>query len=289
MAHRIGPGSPDGGWEAETDEPPVDASIEPSFEPDVPEVQPSEPAVSGTMSRMDLGRQGSRNGYGMLQPPARHHRLRGVLVVLVMGALVLLVLASVGRPLLRTLAVDLAQANPQTLRVSFVADLVREQLGSQLTDPAGQDASPVQFVVPAGASAADIANQLAGQQLLTEPLAFEFVAITSGESGEHPGRHLLPQPGDDADPAAGRPPGPGARQPVHHDGPAQRSADRADHRVPGDLAAAEGRGQGLLRPGQQADRRPPSRLPVPRRPAGRPLARGLPWLGHLQPQARRNG
>ncbi len=183
MAHRIGPGSPDGGWEAETDEPPVDSSIEPAFEPDVPEVEPSEPAVSGTMSRMDLGRQGSRNGYGMLQPPTRHHRMRGLLVVLVMGALVLLVLASVGRPLLRTLAVDLAQANPQTLRVSIVADLVREQLGSQLTDPAGQDASPVQFVVPAGASAADIANQLAGQQLLTEPLAFEFVAITSGESG----------------------------------------------------------------------------------------------------------
>ena len=147
------------------------------------EVQPSEPAVSGTMSRMDLGRQGSRNGYGMLQPPTTHHRLRGLLVVLLMGAVVLLVLASVGRPLLRTLAVDLAQANPQTLRVSIVADLVREQLGSQLTDPAGQDASPVQFVVPAGANAADIANQLAGQQLLTEPLAFEFVAITSGESG----------------------------------------------------------------------------------------------------------
>lgn len=144
---------------------------------------PHAPAASGTMSRMDLGRQGGRNGYGMLQPPAQHHRVRGLLVVLVMGALVLLVLASVGRPLLRTLAVDIAQANPQTMRVPFLADLVREDLGSQLTDAAGQDASPVQFVVPAGASAADIATMLAGQQLLAEPLAFEYVAITSGQAG----------------------------------------------------------------------------------------------------------
>ncbi len=179
MAHRIGPGSPD---EGAPDEAWEDAD-DPSFEDEVQTPRPPAPAASGTMSRMDLGRQGGRNGYGMLQPPAQHHRVRGLLVVLVMGALVLLVLASVGRPLLRTLAVDIAQANPQSMRVPFLADLVREQLGSQLTDPAGDDASPVQFVVPAGASAADIANLLAGQQLLTEPLAFEFVAITSGESG----------------------------------------------------------------------------------------------------------
>jgi len=174
MAHRVDDPDPqDEAWSDVNDEPSVDEGEPP---------QPSAPPASGTMSRMDLGRQGSRNGYGRLEPAGGHHRLRGLLVVLLMGALVLLVLASVGRPLLRTLAVDLAQANPQTMRVSFVADLVREQLGSQLTQPAGTDASPEQFVVPAGASAADIAQLLVGQQLLAEPLAFEYAAITSGES-----------------------------------------------------------------------------------------------------------
>ena len=174
MAHRIGEGTPDPAWE-EGDEVGQGGGEGEAFAP----------TAHGTMSRMDLGRQGGRNGgYGSLGPSGGHHRLRGLLVVLVMGVLVLLVLASVGRPLLRTLAVDLAQGNPQTLRVSFVADLVQEQLGSELTDPAGPDASPVQFIVPAGASAADIANQLASQRLLTEPLAFEFVAITSGQAGD---------------------------------------------------------------------------------------------------------
>src|SRR5579864_2827401 len=155
MAHRIDEASTDPVWEDD------DAAGPDDYVPPAPS--------HGTMSRMDFGRQGGRNGgYGSLGPSGGHHRVRGLLVVLVMGALVLLVLASVGRPLLRTLAVDLAQANPQTLRVSFLADLVREQLGPQLTDPAGEDASPVQFVVPAGSSAADIANQLASQQLLTE-------------------------------------------------------------------------------------------------------------------------
>ncbi len=161
MAHRIG---------------------EPAQDPD-PEDYGEDPVASGTMSRMELGRQGGRNGgYGRLESGGGHHRLRGLLVVLLMGAVVLVVLGSVGRPILRTLAVDLAQANPQTMRMPFVADLVREQLGTELTDPAGSDASPVQFVVPAGASASDIADLLAGQQLLSEPLAFEFVAITSGQA-----------------------------------------------------------------------------------------------------------
>ena len=181
MAHRVGPGEPDAG---EADDGWAMAGARSSEgEDEVQMPEPTAPPASGTMSRMDLGRQGGRNGYVMLQPPPRHHRLRGLLVVLVMGALVLVVLASVGRPLLRTLAVDIAQANPQTMRMPFLADLVRERLGDELTAPAGQDASPVQFVVPAGASAADIANMLASQQLVTEPLAFEFVAITSGQSG----------------------------------------------------------------------------------------------------------
>jgi UPF0755 protein len=176
MAHRIGDPAQDGE--------PDDDGGDPSASDEGPLPPASGPAASGTMSRTELGRQGGRNGgYGRLEPAGGHHRLRGLLVVVAMGALVLVVLGSVGRPILRTLAVDLAQANPQTMRMPFVADLVREQLGTQLTDPAGTDASPVQFVVPTGASAADIATLLAGQQLLSEPLAFEFVAITSGQAG----------------------------------------------------------------------------------------------------------
>ncbi|MFI5262609.1 MAG: endolytic transglycosylase MltG [Candidatus Limnocylindrales bacterium] len=143
---------------------------------------PSQPFVSGTVGRLDLGRSGTRGGaYGRLERGG-HHRVRGLLVIVGLAVVVLAALLTVGRPLVRDLAVNVAQANPQTMRLPFVADLVREQLGSALTDPAGPNGSPVQFVIAPGAGSADIAAQLASQQLVADPLAFEYVAVTTGQA-----------------------------------------------------------------------------------------------------------
>ena len=69
-------------------------------------------------------------------------------------SLVLATLATVARPLVRAVVVPWAEGNPGALRIGFVADLVREDLGSALTDPAGTDASQVEFMVNSGDTAA---------------------------------------------------------------------------------------------------------------------------------------
>ena len=84
---------------------------------------------SGTVSASELAGRGSRGrGSGSL---------RFILFLLLAAGLVLGLLATVGRPIVRGVVVDLAGDNTSALEIGFVADMVREDLGSALTDPAG--------------------------------------------------------------------------------------------------------------------------------------------------------
>jgi UPF0755 protein len=96
---------------------------------------------------------------------------------LVLGAIVLVVLLTALRPLVNSVVLDIAQDNPAALQVPFVKDIVREDLGPALTEPASQDTTQVAFVVEPGDSARSIADRLEEQGLLADSRAFVFIAL----------------------------------------------------------------------------------------------------------------
>ncbi len=105
--------------------------------------------------------------------------VRFVLFLLVLALLVLVALFTVARPIARLAIVPLAESNPGALRFDFVADLVREDLGAALTDPAGTDPSEVVVVVDAGDTPATLAPRLAEAGVVASERAFLFEARMS--------------------------------------------------------------------------------------------------------------
>jgi UPF0755 protein len=124
---------------------------------------------SGTMSASEMAGRGARGrGSGSL---------RFILFLLLAAGLVLALLVTVGRPIVRGVVVSLAGENPSALGIGFVADMVREDLGSALTDPAGSATSDVPFVVEEGDTAATIAARLVSVGVLRDARAFVLVSL----------------------------------------------------------------------------------------------------------------
>ena len=124
---------------------------------------------SGTVSGTDLARRGTRGrGSGSL---------RFILFLLLSAAVVLALLATVGRPIVRGIVVGFAGDNPSALGIGFVADMVREDLGSALTDPAGSNAADVPFVVAPGDTATTIATRLVQAGVLRDARAFVLISL----------------------------------------------------------------------------------------------------------------
>jgi UPF0755 protein len=131
----------------------------------------------------------SDDRYGVQPPPDRDGgrggwRTSGLLgfvkflaFTLVLAAVVLVVALTALRPLVNSLVLDFAQDNPAALQLPFVKDIVREDLGSLLTDPVSNDPTQVEFAVEEGDSARSIADRLAANGLLTDSRAFVFIAI----------------------------------------------------------------------------------------------------------------
>jgi UPF0755 protein len=108
---------------------------------------------------------------------------RGVIVILVLAALVIAGIAYLLAPAFRNFAGGMARSNPQTLRLPFVGDVVRDQLGTALTQPAGTDDTPVLFDVQPGSSVAQVADGLTSAGLIQEPLVFQYLVVTQNLDG----------------------------------------------------------------------------------------------------------
>jgi UPF0755 protein len=128
----------------------------------------------------------SYDGYG--EPPRRPRSgggagsgllglLKFLVFALVLAAIVLVVLLTALRPVVNSVVLDIAQDNPAALQLPFVKDIVREDLGAALTEPASQDSTQVEFVVEAGDTARSIADRLEAEGLLTDSRAFVFIAL----------------------------------------------------------------------------------------------------------------
>jgi len=95
----------------------------------------------------------------------------------VLAAIVLAVALTALRPAVNSLVLGIAEDNPAALQLPFVKDIVREDLGSALTDPVSSDSTQVEFLVEPGDTARSIADRLQSQGLLGDSRAFVFIAI----------------------------------------------------------------------------------------------------------------
>lgn len=125
------------------------------------------------------GHNSNGNGYGR-----RDRRggglggaLRFLLFALILAAIVLTILLTILRPLVRGAVIDWASDSPGALGVPFVADLVREDLGDKLTEPASTNSDQVHFVIGAGQSATSIAEQLEEEGFLKDRRSFVLIAV----------------------------------------------------------------------------------------------------------------
>jgi UPF0755 protein len=104
--------------------------------------------------------------------------LAGCLIIAGATVVVSLVLATtLLRPVVGGWVTGMAYDNPSLLGIGFVANLVRDDLGPALTQPAGTDATEVSFTVQSGDHAASIAQRLADAGLVKDPRAFVFLAL----------------------------------------------------------------------------------------------------------------
>jgi UPF0755 protein len=86
----------------------------------------------------------------------------------------------------------LAEANPDLLHFSIVADAVGDVMDGRPDTPAGTDSTPVEFVIPVGASSGEITDQLVARDLVTDRLAFTWVLAEEGGLGRlQAGTHVL--------------------------------------------------------------------------------------------------
>ncbi len=110
--------------------------------------------------------------------------LPGILRFLLFTSLLAVIVVVAGltalRPLVRAAVVGWAWDNPGSLRISFVADFIREDLGPALTRPASDDPSEVVFEVQLGDTPTTIAPRLLASGTITSERAFVFTAVEDG-------------------------------------------------------------------------------------------------------------
>ena len=103
--------------------------------------------------------------------------LKFLVFALVLAAVVLIVLLTALRPIVKDVVLDFAEDNPAALQMPFVKDIVREDLGAALIEPASEDSTQVEFVVEQGDTARSIAERLQAGGLLGDSRAFVFIAL----------------------------------------------------------------------------------------------------------------
>jgi UPF0755 protein len=121
------------------------------------------------------GRNGDGRGGGLI---------RFLLFALILAAIVLAALVTVLRPVVRGAVIGWAADNPGALGVPFVADLVKEDLGKKLTDPASDDTEQVTFVIGSGENATTIAAKLEEEGFVEDRRAFVYIAVKRDLSGK---------------------------------------------------------------------------------------------------------
>ncbi len=120
----------------------------------------------------------------------RSGRRKAILAAALVSAI--LIIAVVLPPLAGGVFRSLAEANPDLMRVGFIADSVGAVMADRPDTPAGTDPTPVSFLIESGASSAQITEALTDRGLVTDRLAFTYVLVTEDIINElRAGTHML--------------------------------------------------------------------------------------------------
>lgn len=123
------------------------------------------------------GRRPERRGS---HPGGLNGFIRFVLFAGLLSVIVVVALLTALRPLARAAIVGWAWDNPGSLRLPFVADFIREDLGPALTDPASGSHDEVVFEVQPGETVASLATRLHDQGFVVSERVFLFTAAEEG-------------------------------------------------------------------------------------------------------------
>jgi peptidoglycan lytic transglycosylase G len=110
--------------------------------------------------------------------------VRFLIFALLLAGIVLIVALTALRPVVNNAILSWAEDSPAALKLPFVADIVREDLGTALTQPVSTDPAQVEFVVQEGDTASTIATRLGSEGLLRDPRAFVFIASQRELAGD---------------------------------------------------------------------------------------------------------
>src|SRR5688572_5663221 len=110
--------------------------------------------------------------------------IKFLLFTLLLAAVVLVIALTALRPLVNNAILAWAADSPAALNLPFVADLVREDLGTALTEPISEDPAQVEFLVEEGDTATTIATRLGTDGLIQDPRAFVFIASDRELTGD---------------------------------------------------------------------------------------------------------
>jgi UPF0755 protein len=99
-----------------------------------------------------------------------------LLFALLLGGLVLVVALTALRPVVNNAILSWAEDSPGALSLPFVADIVREDLGTSLTQPVSSDPEQVEFIIEEGDTASSIAARLEDRGMIRDRRAFIFIA-----------------------------------------------------------------------------------------------------------------
>jgi len=134
-------------------------------------------------SRRSPGRGSNGNGGRRRGAGGVLGLLKFLVFALALAAIVLVVALTALRPVVNSAILSWAADNPAALRLPFVADLVKEDLGTALTQPVSSDAAQVEFAVAPGDTASTIAARLETQGLISDARAFVFIASDRNLTG----------------------------------------------------------------------------------------------------------
>lgn len=152
------------------------------FEPDAYATEYVPEAFEPSRRYGDGGDGGRRGGGG------RGGGLLGVikflLFTLILAGVVLVVGLTALRPLVNSAILSWAADSPAALNLPFVADLVREDLGTALTESVSDDPEQVEFVVTQGDTASTIGARLEEEGLIQDARAFVFIASDRELTGD---------------------------------------------------------------------------------------------------------
>ncbi|MGK2850453.1 MAG: endolytic transglycosylase MltG [Candidatus Limnocylindrales bacterium] len=155
-----------------------------------PHARPYQPDAYATESvpesyepvRRGSGRNGGYRGGG-----GGGNGLMGIVkflvFALILAGIVLALALTALRPFVNSVVLGWAADNPAALNFPFVAEIVREDLGAALTNPASDDPEQVDFVVNEGDTASTIAARLEEEGLITDARAFVFIASERALAG----------------------------------------------------------------------------------------------------------